>query len=102
MEQELRCPVCREYFKDPVMLQCTHHICRAHLANIVTPDRIACPVCSEITSVPDGDLAVDRPLQLVLEQWLENRDRLTSSGVDDGGEGEVPEQVCGFCEDQAA
>lgn len=28
MEQELRCPACKEIFVDAVMLQCSHNLCR--------------------------------------------------------------------------
>uniref|UniRef100_A0A8C3HCQ7 Zinc finger RING-type eukaryotic domain-containing protein n=1 Tax=Chrysemys picta bellii TaxID=8478 RepID=A0A8C3HCQ7_CHRPI len=29
MADELTCPICLEYFKDPVSLDCDHNFCRA-------------------------------------------------------------------------
>lgn len=34
MEHELTCPICMELFADPVMLPCTHNICKKCLHDI--------------------------------------------------------------------
>lgn len=40
MEEELKCPVCGSFFKDPVLLPCSHSVCLACARNITvqTPD----------------------------------------------------------------
>ncbi|XP_033995639.1 nuclear factor 7, brain-like [Trematomus bernacchii] len=45
-EEDLCCPVCREVFRDPVLLSCSHSFCKACLKNWWTgkPTR-ECPVC---------------------------------------------------------
>ncbi|XP_037541554.1 E3 ubiquitin-protein ligase TRIM9 isoform X2 [Nematolebias whitei] len=40
MEEELKCPVCGSFFKDPILLPCSHNVCLACARNITvqTPD----------------------------------------------------------------
>ncbi|KAM3871124.1 E3 ubiquitin-protein ligase TRIM9 isoform 10-T10 [Diretmus argenteus] len=40
MEEELKCPVCGSFFREPIILPCTHNICLACARNILvqTPD----------------------------------------------------------------
>ncbi|KAL4715474.1 hypothetical protein ACJJTC_009100 [Scirpophaga incertulas] len=37
MEEELRCFVCKEFYKEPVLLPCGHALCRACAVNLQTP-----------------------------------------------------------------
>mmetsp|Transcript_66994 Transcript_66994/g.155494 ORF Transcript_66994/g.155494 Transcript_66994/m.155494 type:complete len:424 (+) Transcript_66994:95-1366(+) len=97
MESELRCPVCSEYFVDPVMLQCTHHICAQHIGSLVVRDRISCPVCGDVTALPEGRIPVDRTLQVVVEMW---GNQAAPQQTGDSSTVEVP--LCGFCEEQPA
>mmetsp|Transcript_86244 Transcript_86244/g.268289 ORF Transcript_86244/g.268289 Transcript_86244/m.268289 type:complete len:444 (-) Transcript_86244:82-1413(-) len=122
MEAELRCPVCCEYFEDPVMLNCTHHICMQHIGAgagagaggagargqrdalggstqgaLAQRERIACPVCGDLTGVPEGGLRVDRTLQVVVDTW---RSAATQDGGASGSSEAKP--TCGFCEEKPA
>uniref|UniRef100_A0A4W5JLB5 RING-type domain-containing protein n=1 Tax=Hucho hucho TaxID=62062 RepID=A0A4W5JLB5_9TELE len=40
MEEELKCPVCGSFFREPIILPCSHNICLACARNILvqTPD----------------------------------------------------------------
>uniref|UniRef100_A0AAY3ZWN6 E3 ubiquitin-protein ligase TRIM9 n=1 Tax=Denticeps clupeoides TaxID=299321 RepID=A0AAY3ZWN6_9TELE len=40
MEEELKCPVCGSFFREPIILPCSHNICQACARNILvqTPD----------------------------------------------------------------
>jgi len=98
MESELRCPVCNDYFVDPVMLQCTHHICMQHIGSVMPRDRLPCPVCSDVTAVPEGGLRVDRTLQVVVDMFGH---QALPKQSDASGSTEVP-PICGFCEEQPA
>lgn len=107
LEVEFKCPVCKDLFKDPVMLHCTHHVCGDHLANHQPGSRLECPVCGDVTTVPEGGLLVDRTLQLVRAHWEEQRARDTemherggSSCAGYSGPAAVPR--CGFCEERPA
>lgn len=95
MDQELLCPVCGELFEDPVMLQCTHHLCACHLEG-TNNERVACPVCEAMTVVSDGKLFHDRTLQLVVNWWQEQK---TLQAANTSNK-ELP--LCGFCEDKIA
>lgn len=97
LESELRCPVCSEYFVDPVMLQCTHHICAQHVGSLMIRDRIQCPVCGEVTALPEGGLRVDRTLQVVVEMWGDH-----AAPQQTGDSVTTEAQVCGFCEEKPA
>jgi hypothetical protein len=35
MEAELRCPVCRQFYDDPVLLPCCHSVCSACVSRLV-------------------------------------------------------------------
>eukprot|EP00929_Paragymnodinium_shiwhaense_P095099 TRINITY_DN5605_c0_g1_i2.p1 TRINITY_DN5605_c0_g1~~TRINITY_DN5605_c0_g1_i2.p1 ORF type:complete len:469 (-),score=98.38 TRINITY_DN5605_c0_g1_i2:148-1554(-) len=100
LESELRCPVCHEYYKDAVMLTCTHHVCMEHLGNVQEPQRLQCPVCKDVTVVPEEGLQVDRVLQLVVECHAEaNRSMRSDTDVTVNPE---DRPTCGFCEEQIA
>jgi tripartite motif-containing protein 27 len=105
MEIELRCPVCHEYFEDPVMLQCAHHICAAHVAGLAGNSglgravrSISCPACGDQTVVPEGGLRVDRTLQTVVGL----RDSLLASTPNVDLVMDTTAPMCGFCEEQPA
>jgi len=89
MEKELTCPICRTWFE--------HHVCANHLEQIVsgTNGLVPCPVCGDVTAMPDVGLVIDRSLQLVQEYWQEKQ--LRPPGV---ATQSVP--MCGFCEEQPA
>lgn len=97
MENELRCPVCNEYFTEPVMLQCSHHICHAHVGNVTNRERLACPVCSDVMIVPETGLSVDRTLQVVVDLFQQDQASVPASDPRD-----VPAPMCGFCEEKPA
>uniref|UniRef100_A0A3B5MGB8 Uncharacterized protein n=1 Tax=Xiphophorus couchianus TaxID=32473 RepID=A0A3B5MGB8_9TELE len=47
LEEELSCPVCRDIFRDPVLLSCSHSFCRACLGRWWAQKQIRkCPVCN--------------------------------------------------------
>ena len=40
MEEELKCPVCGSFYREPIILPCSHNICQACARNILvqTPE----------------------------------------------------------------
>lgn len=102
MERELTCPVCRTWFQDPVMLHCTHHVCANHLEQILsgTNGLVPCPVCGDVTAMPEGGLTIDRSLQLVQEYWQEKQ--LKPHAASASGNSGQAVTMCGFCEEQTA
>ncbi|KAM4741842.1 E3 ubiquitin-protein ligase TRIM35-like [Anableps anableps] len=47
LEEELSCPVCRDIFRDPVLLSCSHSFCKACLRRWWTQKQVRkCPVCN--------------------------------------------------------
>ncbi|XP_077411516.1 E3 ubiquitin-protein ligase TRIM35-like [Vanacampus margaritifer] len=63
---ELRCPTCLEIFKDPVMLKCSHSLCRACVKQWWKRKLIhSCPVCRKICS--PGNVTVNLTLKNVCE-----------------------------------
>ncbi|CAM5098044.1 unnamed protein product [Natator depressus] len=67
LQEEATCPICLEYFKDPVIIDCGHNFCRACIAQCWEgPDTAAsCPQCRE--TVQQGNLRPNRQLANVLE-----------------------------------
>uniref|UniRef100_A0A8C1QT81 Zinc-binding protein A33-like n=1 Tax=Cyprinus carpio TaxID=7962 RepID=A0A8C1QT81_CYPCA len=80
-EGELSCPVCFEIFKAPVLLSCSHSVCKACLQQFwKTRSTQECPVCRRRSSKQEP------PYNLALKNLCESflRDRRESS----------PEEVC--------
>uniref|UniRef100_A0A3B4T522 Uncharacterized protein n=1 Tax=Seriola dumerili TaxID=41447 RepID=A0A3B4T522_SERDU len=79
-EEDLRCPVCHEVFRDPVLLSCSHSFCKDCLQSWwrekQTPE---CPVCKRISSRKHP------PCNLVLknlcEAFLQERDHGSSEAL---------------------
>uniref|UniRef100_A0A8C1LN78 Zinc-binding protein A33-like n=1 Tax=Cyprinus carpio TaxID=7962 RepID=A0A8C1LN78_CYPCA len=79
--EELSCPVCFEIFKAPVLLSCSHSVCKACLQQFwKTRSTQECPVCRRRSSKQEP------PYNLALKNLCESflRDRRESS----------PEEVC--------
>ncbi|XP_066471686.1 zinc finger protein RFP-like isoform X2 [Tiliqua scincoides] len=67
LQDEVTCPVCLEYFKDPVILDCGHNFCRGCI--VLTwgnsPIDATCPQCRE--RVQSGNLKLNRHLANMVE-----------------------------------
>uniref|UniRef100_A0A674JN62 Tripartite motif containing 39 n=1 Tax=Terrapene triunguis TaxID=2587831 RepID=A0A674JN62_9SAUR len=99
LQEEASCPICLEYFKDPVIIDCGHNFCRACITQCWEGSNtaVSCPQCRE--TVQQGNLRPNRRLANVVEiaKWL----RLQAAK----GAGE--ERLCGehqetlklFCEE---
>uniref|UniRef100_A0A674JGQ8 RING-type domain-containing protein n=1 Tax=Terrapene triunguis TaxID=2587831 RepID=A0A674JGQ8_9SAUR len=47
LQDELTCPICLDYFKDPVSLDCDHNFCRACITQCWGGIPVSCPQCRE-------------------------------------------------------
>ncbi|XP_062390934.1 zinc-binding protein A33-like isoform X2 [Sardina pilchardus] len=73
LEEEISCPVCTEIFKDPVIMTCTHSICKDCLQQFwKTKGSKECPVCRRKSSkdFPVPNLV----LKNLCEAYLQERD----------------------------
>ncbi|XP_072552522.1 E3 ubiquitin-protein ligase TRIM35-like [Salminus brasiliensis] len=78
-EEELSCPVCCEIFRDPVVLLCSHSVCRTCLQTFwETKGSRECPVCRRASckEIPLRNVA----LRNVCEALLESRSQRSSAG----------------------
>ncbi|XP_072551915.1 uncharacterized protein [Salminus brasiliensis] len=85
-EENLCCPVCRDVFRDPVLLMCSHSFCRACLEQYWTHTELqTCPLCRTSCSVenPLCNLA----LKNLCEAFLQERCQ--------GASGDAVEILCG-------
>ncbi|XP_044839258.1 E3 ubiquitin-protein ligase TRIM39-like isoform X2 [Mauremys mutica] len=99
LQEEATCPICLEYFKDPVTIDCGHNFCGACIAQCWEGSNtdISCPQCRE--TVQQGNLRPNRKLANVVEMVK----RLSLQAAKGAGE----ERVCGehqetlklFCEE---
>ncbi|XP_068034543.1 E3 ubiquitin-protein ligase TRIM7-like [Anomalospiza imberbis] len=64
---EASCPICLEYFRDPVSIHCGHHFCRSCIERCWEwpTAGFACPRCRE--TAPERSLRPSRELARVLE-----------------------------------
>ncbi|XP_039357999.1 E3 ubiquitin-protein ligase TRIM39-like [Mauremys reevesii] len=67
LQEEATCPICLEYFKDPVIIDCGHNFCRACIAQCWEGSNtdVSCPQCRE--TVQQGNLRPNRRLANVVE-----------------------------------
>uniref|UniRef100_A0A3B4E4P5 Uncharacterized protein n=1 Tax=Pygocentrus nattereri TaxID=42514 RepID=A0A3B4E4P5_PYGNA len=78
-EEELSCPVCCDIFRDPVVLSCSHSVCKTCLQKFwETKGSRECPVCRRRSSreLPPSNLV----LKNVCEALLESRSQRSSAG----------------------
>ncbi|XP_051744593.1 nuclear factor 7, brain-like isoform X2 [Ctenopharyngodon idella] len=80
-EDDLSCPVCREIFKAPVLLSCSHSFCKECLQQFWrTKETQECPVCRRLSRH-------EPPCNLVLknlcESFLKERNERRSSGSEE-------------------
>ena len=83
-EEDLSCPVCCEIFKDPVIMGCSHSVCKDCLQKFwETKGSRECPVCRRRSSkeTPPRNLA----LKNLCEGFLQERHQRASAG---------PEHIC--------
>ncbi|XP_074975603.1 zinc finger protein RFP isoform X1 [Caretta caretta] len=67
LQDELTCPICLEYFKDPVSLGCDHSFCRACITQCRGgfATHISCPQCRK--TFPQRNLRLNRQLRNIVE-----------------------------------
>ncbi|XP_050924841.1 nuclear factor 7, ovary-like [Lates calcarifer] len=78
-EEDLSCPVCRDIFKEPVVLSCSHSFCKDCLKNWWREKQIQeCPVCKRKSSrsKPPCNLV----LKKLCETFVLNGETRTSAG----------------------
>ncbi|CAI5670039.1 tripartite motif-containing protein 35 [Sarotherodon galilaeus] len=79
-EEDLCCPVCREVFRDPVLLSCSHSFCKDCLKRWWREKgERECPVCKEISSRNEPPL--NRALKNLCESFLQERDQRASEAL---------------------
>lgn len=47
LRQDLTCPVCQDIYRDPVLLHCTHTLCRECMQGCANANS-KCPVCRQV------------------------------------------------------
>ncbi|XP_016366005.1 nuclear factor 7, ovary-like [Sinocyclocheilus rhinocerous] len=81
-EEELSCPVCHEIFKAPVLLSCSHSVCKECLQQFWrTKKTQECPVCRRRSSKENPPLYL--ALQNLCESFLAERNESRSSGSEE-------------------
>ncbi|CAM5148521.1 unnamed protein product [Eretmochelys imbricata] len=73
LQDELTCPICLEYFQDPVSLDCDHNFCRACITQCweSLDTDVSCPQCRE--AFPQRNLRLNKKLRNVAEAVRELR-----------------------------
>lgn len=77
-EEDLSCPFCHEIFKDPVVMSCSHSVCKACLQEYWKQRRSReCPVCRK-RSKSKGNPPCNLVLKNLCEAFLQERRRRDS------------------------
>ena len=66
IEEQLKCSICLDTYTDPKLLHCFHVYCRQCLVPLVDRNQqgklgLACPICRQITPIPDRGVAGLQP-----------------------------------------
>ncbi|XP_060785262.1 zinc-binding protein A33-like [Neoarius graeffei] len=78
-EEDFSCPVCCEIFKDPVVLHCSHSVCKVCLQQFwETKGSRECPLCRRKSSIDDPP--INLALKNLCETFLQERSQRSSSG----------------------
>ncbi|XP_024058110.2 zinc finger protein RFP-like [Terrapene carolina triunguis] len=90
LQEEATCPICLEYFKDPVITNCGHNFCRACISQCWegSATAVSCPQCRE--TVQERNLRLNRQLANMVE--IANRLSLQAYEAAKGAGGDG---VCG-------
>ncbi|XP_067865736.1 zinc-binding protein A33-like [Heterodontus francisci] len=64
--EEVTCPICLDFFTDPVSLDCGHNFCRSCITRYWEKERNSCPECRE--EFPERNLKVNRALASLAEK----------------------------------
>ncbi|KAM3878476.1 E3 ubiquitin-protein ligase TRIM39-like [Diretmus argenteus] len=77
-EEDLSCPVCKDIFKDPVLLTCSHNFCQVCLEEWWRhkPTR-ECPVCRTTSSISEPPPNLE--LKTLCEAFILERDKRASA-----------------------
>ncbi|XP_063069959.1 E3 ubiquitin-protein ligase TRIM35-like [Engraulis encrasicolus] len=79
LDEDLVCPVCCDIFKDPVIISCSHSVCKACLQQFWdTKGSRECPVCRRTSSVEHP--FVNLHLKNLCETFLQERSQRASTG----------------------
>lgn len=77
-EEDLMCPVCRDNFRDPVVLACSHSVCKACLRQFWnTKGTQECPLCRRLS--PDAEPPCNLALRNLCEAVLRRREGASES-----------------------
>uniref|UniRef100_A0AAR2LE01 Uncharacterized protein n=1 Tax=Pygocentrus nattereri TaxID=42514 RepID=A0AAR2LE01_PYGNA len=78
-EEDFSCPVCCDIFRDPVLLSCSHSVCKTCLQQFwETKGSRECPVCRRRSS--KEYLPINLALKNLCESFLESRSQRSSAG----------------------
>ncbi|XP_047671030.1 E3 ubiquitin-protein ligase TRIM39-like isoform X2 [Tachysurus fulvidraco] len=78
-EEDFSCPVCCDIFKDPVVLSCSHSVCKVCLQQFwETKGSRECPICRTKSSLENPPLNL--ALKNLCETFLQERSQRSSSG----------------------
>uniref|UniRef100_A0A8C1M0F9 Uncharacterized protein n=1 Tax=Cyprinus carpio TaxID=7962 RepID=A0A8C1M0F9_CYPCA len=80
-EYDYICPVCRDIFTDPVVLSCSHSVCKECLQQFWrTSNTRECPMCKKSSR---DDPPVNLVLKNLCESFLKDRNERCSSGSEE-------------------
>lgn len=73
----VQCPICEKTLQNPVILPCSHSICKSHVMNkrdMSTSAHISCPICHLIHDIPEKGFISNSIVEALLERKFDKID----------------------------
>ena len=91
----LQCTLCMEDMQRSCILQCHHSFCvdclQKYIAQAIDPQKMTCPICRKVTTLPEGDLTnlppnffMDNLKELITKETDGDEDEMKVTASADG------------------
>ncbi|KAM9364937.1 E3 ubiquitin/ISG15 ligase TRIM25 [Pholidichthys leucotaenia] len=101
VEESLKCPVCQDFFTDPVTLQCGHDFCLTCIQAVWETDKLSqgpffCPEC-QIFLPSDLTLEINTGLQTEIKDFIKDRESAADLQTTNCGAKSSSPVLCDHC-----
>ena len=94
IDENYRCPICKDPLESPVTTLCDHTYCQRCIDNWFTEDGSTCPTCRQLLSVSDVKPVTTRLILNILDRLLVKCSQCEQTGIQRGNFGDHLSKLC--------